>query len=77
MAMVLHEEQAKLAGWKIEILATDISQEMVDKARRGEYNQFEVQRGLPIQMLVKHFTHWAKQIINIGEWLNDTNHCHH
>lgn len=56
MAMVLHEEQAKLAGWKVEILATDISQEMVDKARRGEYNQFEVQRGLPIQMLVKHFT---------------------
>ena len=55
LAMVLHEEQAKLPGWKIEIIATDISNEMVEKAKKGTYNQFEVQRGLPIQLLVKFF----------------------
>ena len=55
LAMVLHEEKAKLPGWKIEIVATDISNEMVEKAKKGSYNQFEVQRGLPIQMLVKFF----------------------
>ena len=55
LAMILQEEQAKMPGWKIEIIATDISQEMVDKAKQGTYNQFEVQRGLPIQLLVKFF----------------------
>ncbi len=55
LAMLLKEQSAKLAGWKIEILATDLSQEILDKARAGEYSQFEVQRGLPIQLLVKYF----------------------
>ncbi len=56
LTMILREESAKLAGWRIEILATDISQEMLEKAKSGLYSQFEVQRGLPIQMLVKYFT---------------------
>ncbi|MBT3358383.1 MAG: protein-glutamate O-methyltransferase [Rhodospirillales bacterium] len=55
LAMVLREESAKLAGWRTEIVATDISGEMVAKAKAGIYSQFEVQRGLPIQMLVKYF----------------------
>lgn len=55
LAMILKEEQAKLNGWQIEITATDISDEMLDKAQAGIYTQFEVQRGLPIQMLVKYF----------------------
>jgi chemotaxis protein methyltransferase CheR len=55
LAMVLKENQAKLAGWRFEIIATDISEEMLAKARAGIYTQFEVQRGLPIQMLVKYF----------------------
>lgn len=55
IAMILNEEAAKLAGWKIEIVATDISSEMVERAKAGIYTQFEVQRGLPIQLLVKHF----------------------
>lgn len=55
LAMILKEESAKLAGWKVEIVGTDISQEVLEKSRAGVYSQFEVQRGLPVQMLVKYF----------------------
>jgi chemotaxis protein methyltransferase CheR len=55
LSMILKEEAAKLAGWRIEIVGTDISHEMVEKSRAGLYTQFEVQRGLPVQMMVKYF----------------------
>lgn len=55
LAMILKENAAKLAGWKIEIVGTDLSREILQKARAGLYSQFEVQRGLPIQLLVKYF----------------------
>lgn len=55
LAMLLSEEAAKFAGWKIDIIGTDISQEIVEKAKEGVYNQFEVQRGLPVTLLVKYF----------------------
>jgi len=55
LAMCLKEMGATLAGWRIEIIATDLSQEVLEKSRAGIYSQFEVQRGLPIQMLVKYF----------------------
>ena len=54
LAMCLKEMGAALAGWRIEILATDLSQEVLEKSKAGIYSQFEVQRGLPIQMLVKY-----------------------
>lgn len=56
IAMMLLEEQAKFGDMKFEILATDLSTEIVDKAKEGAYSQFEVQRGLPIQLLVKYFS---------------------
>jgi chemotaxis protein methyltransferase CheR len=55
LAMLLKEHSAKLAGWRTEIVGTDISREILQKARTGLYSQFEVQRGLPIQLLVKYF----------------------
>ena len=55
LSMILKEEAAKLAGWKIDIVGTDISQEMLEKSRAGIYSQFEVQRGLPVQLMVKYF----------------------
>jgi chemotaxis protein methyltransferase CheR len=55
LAMSLKEMGAALTGWRVEIIATDLSQEVLEKARSGIYSQFEVQRGLPIQLLVKYF----------------------
>lgn len=54
--MILKELAFKFAGWKTDILATDISNEILDQAREGIYSQFEAQRGLPIQMLMSNFT---------------------
>jgi len=55
LAMCLKEMGAALNGWRVEILATDLSQEVLEKSKSGIYSQFEVQRGLPIQLLVKYF----------------------
>jgi len=55
IAMCLKEKAAQLAGWRIEIVGTDLSREVLEKSRAGIYSQFEVQRGLPIQLLVKYF----------------------
>ncbi|KRR10701.1 chemotaxis protein CheR [Bradyrhizobium jicamae] len=55
LAMSLKEMGPALAGWRTEIIATDLSQEVLEKSKSGIYSQFEVQRGLPIQLLVKYF----------------------
>lgn len=55
VAMVAAELGAALGGRRVEILGTDLSREMLDRAQEGLFTQFEVQRGLPVQMLVKHF----------------------
>lgn len=55
LAMVLDEAADRLSGWTLEILGTDISVDVLERARQGLYSQFEVQRGLPIQLLLKHF----------------------
>ncbi|WP_438275322.1 CheR family methyltransferase [Nitrobacter sp.] len=55
IAMCLKEYGPALAGWRTEIVATDLSNEVLEKSRAGLYSQFEVQRGLPIQLLIKYF----------------------
>ena len=57
LAMMLAEEGARLSGWNVDILGTDLSNAMVERARAGTYSQFEVQRGVPAPMLGKYFTH--------------------
>ncbi len=55
IAMALKEYGAALNGWRIDIVATDLSQGVLEKSKAGIFSQFEVQRGLPIQLLVKYF----------------------
>ncbi len=55
LAMLLKEMGSALTGWRVEIVATDLSQEVLEKSKSGMYSQFEVQRGLPIHLLVKYF----------------------
>src|SRR4029079_15775234 len=56
IAMCLKEAAPLLSGWRTEIVATDLSQAVLEKSKSGIFSQFEVQRGLPIQLLVKYFT---------------------
>lgn len=55
LCMILKEFERQLAGWRIDILGTDISPGILERAKDGIYSQFEVQRGLPVQLLVKYF----------------------
>jgi len=61
LAMILRSMIEKFIDWRIEIVATDISHEVLEKAKAGVYSQFEVQRGLPIQMLMQHFEQVGEQ----------------
>ena len=55
LAIALKEMGKDLRGWRVEIVGTDLSTGVLEKARSGIYSQFEVQRGLPALMLIKYF----------------------
>ena len=55
LAMLVTEKRALLGTRRVEIVGTDLAREPLARAREGVYSQFEVQRGLPVQMLMKHF----------------------
>jgi chemotaxis protein methyltransferase CheR len=55
LSMLFAEEPDKWRGWTIDILGTDVSTSCVDRARCGAYTQFEVQRGLGINQMIKWF----------------------
>lgn len=55
LAVLIQEHFPELATWRTRIMGTDIAQDMVDRTLAGVYSQFEVNRGLPAPMLVKHF----------------------
>lgn len=56
LAILLLENMGIIGRREIEIIGTDLSNEVLDRARAGRYNQFEVQRGMGVQMLLKYFT---------------------
>jgi len=56
LAMLFAEDPLKWQGWTIDILGTDVSSAMVDRARAGTYTQFEVQRGLGITQMIRWFS---------------------
>lgn len=55
LAMIVDEERSKFAGARIELFGSDFSERCLEKAQSGLYTQFEIQRGLPIRLLVRHF----------------------
>ena len=63
LAMIIDAERSKLPGVKVELFGSDLSERCLEKAQSGLYTQFEIQRGLPIRLLVRHFErvdeHWA------------------
>jgi chemotaxis protein methyltransferase CheR len=65
VVMMLLENFPELANWKVTHHATDINSDVIERARRGRYNQVEVNRGLPATYLVKYFqkigTEWELQ----------------
>ncbi|HTK34838.1 MAG TPA: protein-glutamate O-methyltransferase CheR [Caulobacteraceae bacterium] len=55
LAMMVEEHGSRFPNLKLEIVATDLSTRALEKAQSGLYTQFEVQRGLPIRLLIRHF----------------------
>ena len=56
LAMILDEEARALTGWTVDIIASDIAETVLKKAKDGVYTHFEVQRGMPAQHLVRYFS---------------------
>ena len=54
-AMLIRDHFPQLSGWNLQLLATDLSRDVLARAREGRFNQLEVNRGLPAPMLVRHF----------------------
>jgi chemotaxis protein methyltransferase CheR len=55
LAMAIAENAEKWRGWQVQIMATDVSGSALAQARAGKYSQFEIQRGLPVMLMIKHF----------------------
>lgn len=68
LAMAICENADKWRGWQVQILATDVSTSALAQARAGKYSQFEIQRGLPVMLMLKHFEQKGEEWI-AGEHL--------
>jgi chemotaxis protein methyltransferase CheR len=77
LAMILAECRATLGGRPVEIVGTDLARDQLARAQAGLYSQFEVQRGLPMTMLIKYFhkdgANWQindplRAMVSFREW---------
>jgi chemotaxis protein methyltransferase CheR len=71
LAMSFLDERMRWQGWKIDILATDVSRTAVERAREGVYSQFEVQRGLSVLQMMRWFTDEEGQQWRISKQLRE------
>lgn len=55
IAMMFADQAARWDGWTIDILGTDVSHKAIETARCGLYSQFEIQRGLGVAQMLRHF----------------------
>jgi chemotaxis protein methyltransferase CheR len=55
IAMAVLDHPLVTSDWQVEVLATDINEEILDRARQAKFSQLEVNRGLPAAMLARHF----------------------
>jgi chemotaxis protein methyltransferase CheR len=55
IAMLLREHFPQLSGWRVKFVASDLSRDVLARAKAGRYNQLEINRGLPASMIVKYF----------------------
>jgi chemotaxis protein methyltransferase CheR len=55
IAMTLREHFPDLAGWNVQLVGTDLSDEVLERARNASYSQVEMNRGLPANLLVRYF----------------------
>lgn len=62
IAMQLRDNEAQWRGWSIDLLGTDVSQSAIDRARRADFSQFEIQRGLA----TGHMLRWFENVD--GRW---------
>lgn len=72
VSMMMQEEANNFPGLRVELYATDIADKVLDRARAGLYTQFEVQRGLPIQYLMKYFAQRPNNCWEINEAMKST-----
>lgn len=56
VAMLIDSDREQWKGWDVEVVGTDISASVIERARSGRYSQFEIQRGLSVEFMLRYFT---------------------
>ena len=72
ISMIIHQLFPDLLKWDLDFHATDISEPVLNKARKGSYSQLEVNRGLPMSYLIRYFSQGEDNSWNIKEKIKDS-----